>query len=355
MRLLIIGIGGFIGSSLTERIVSQRPDWKIYGLDPCFEKITHLQTHPNLFLQKGAMADNQDWMKAQLPHVDAVLPLAAIANPELYVKDPLRVFKLDFEENLQIIRDCVAFKKHIIFPSTSEVYGMCEDKAYDEDTSLLTTGPIHKERWIYASSKQLLDRLIYAYGKHEGLSYTLFRPFNWIGAKLDHLTLEGGGQGRSLVQFLGHIFQGKDILITGDGTQRRSFTDIDDALDALMTIIENYKSVSGQVFNIGNPKNDISIKDYAEKLKNIVLAHPNAPQEAAKSHVRLVAPEKLFGAAYQDVQRRVPSIQKAQQKLHWQPETPLAKTLEKIVAYHIERLFGDKTKKDHTKGSTHAA
>jgi nucleoside-diphosphate-sugar epimerase len=108
-----------------------------------------------------------------------VLPLAAIATPSTYVSDPLKVFKLDFEANLDIVKLAVAYKTRLIFPSTSEVYGMCTDELFDEELSHLVLGPISKQRWIYSCSKQLLDRVIYAYGIHEGLNYTIFRPFNF--------------------------------------------------------------------------------------------------------------------------------------------------------------------------------
>lgn len=89
----------------------------------------------------------------------------AIATPIEYTRNPLRVFELDFEENLRIIRYCVKYRKRIIFPSTSEVYGMCSDKYFDEDHSNLIVGPVNKPRWIYSVSKQLLDRVIRAYGE----------------------------------------------------------------------------------------------------------------------------------------------------------------------------------------------
>ncbi|MCP6588143.1 NAD-dependent epimerase/dehydratase family protein, partial [Klebsiella pneumoniae] len=96
------------------------------------------------------------------------------------------------------IRDCVKYDKRIIFPSTSEVYGMCTDKNFDEDTSNLVVGPINKQRWIYSVSKQLLDRVIWAYGDKSGLRFTLFRPFNWMGPRLDNLNAARIGSSRAI-------------------------------------------------------------------------------------------------------------------------------------------------------------
>ncbi len=340
MNIFMIGIGGFIGTSLTERIMQTNPDWDIVGLDMNLDRLSTLLPHPRLRVRKGAMKDNLAWIKEHIQAADVVLPLAAIADPRVYVENPLKVFTLDFEENLHVIRLCVKHKRRLVFPSTSEVYGMSGDDAFDEETTSLVQGPIHKERWIYSTSKQLLDRLIYAYGKHEDLSYTIFRPFNWIGPHLDYVDAKQGGRGRALATFLGQIVCGKDILISGDGTQRRCFTDIDDALDALMTILTDVSVCGQQIFNIGHPGNECAIVTFAQTLLDIAKAHPLAP--AAVQHVNIVCkePAQVFGEGYQDIQRRVPSIDKAKQLLSWSPSVSLASSLHKAVNFHMKRLFG---------------
>ena len=100
-------------------------------------------------------------------------------------------------------------------------------------------GPIDKPRWIYACAKQLMDRVIHAYGMQEGLDYTLFRPFNWIGAGLDSINTAKEGSSRVITQFLGHIVRGEPIKLVDGGTQKRAFTYIDDGIAALLTIIAN--------------------------------------------------------------------------------------------------------------------
>jgi nucleoside-diphosphate-sugar epimerase len=112
-----------------------------------------------------------------------ILPLVAIATPATYVREPLKVFELDFEANLPIVRSCVKYGKRILFPSTSEVYGMCADAEFDPYASELVLGPIDKQRWIYACSKQLMDRVIRT--ARRGARLHALRPFNWVGAGLD--------------------------------------------------------------------------------------------------------------------------------------------------------------------------
>ena len=183
-RILILGVNGFIGHHLSQRIIAAT-DWEIYGMDMQTDRIADLMSEKRFHFFEGDITINKEWIEYHIKKCDTVLPLVAIATPATYVRDPLRVFELDFEANLPIVRACVRHKKRIVFPSTSEVYGMCRDDEFDPESSELVLGPIGKPRWIYACAKQLMDRVIHAYGMQDGLDYTLFRPFNWIGAGLD--------------------------------------------------------------------------------------------------------------------------------------------------------------------------
>ena len=151
---------------------------------------------------EGDISIHGEWLEYHIKKCDVILPLVAIATPIEYTRNPLRVFELDFEENLNIIKLCVKYDKRVIFPSTSEVYGMCDEPYFDEDHSKLVLGPINKQRWIYSASKQLLDRVIWAYGDKHGLKFTLFRPFNWIGPRLDSLDSARVGSSRAITQLI---------------------------------------------------------------------------------------------------------------------------------------------------------
>src|SRR5262252_6948601 len=213
---------------------------------------------------EGDITINREWIEYHVKKCDVVLPLVAIATPATYVREPLRVFELDFEANLPIVRAAVRHRKRLIFPSTSEVYGMCADAEFDPERSDLVLGPINKPRWIYSCAKQLMDRVIHAYGQQVGLDYTLFRPFNWIGAGLDSIKTPKEGSSRVITQFLGHIVRGEPIKLVDGGTQKRAFTYIDDGIAALMKIIANDNGIaSGKIYNIGNPANNVSVNDLA--------------------------------------------------------------------------------------------
>lgn len=335
MNVFILGANGFIGSHLSEAILAQK-DWTINAIDLSSDKIEALLDHPRFHFFQGDITKEKAWVRKQIEQADVVLPLVAIATPALYVQDPLRIFELDFEANLEIVRHCAELKKRIIFPSTSEVYGMCPDLAFDEEESNLVTGPIHKERWIYSTSKQLMDRLIYAYGKHHGLPYTLFRPFNWYGPRLDNVFNPKPGGSRVLTQFIGNILRGEDIQLVNGGAQRRCFTYIDDGIDALLKIIEQPEVSASRIFNVGNPYEDFSIHDLASFLIEAIKTFPAYAAKAAQTQLVTVDGGTYFGAGYQDVALRVPAIKQAEEGLNWKPLIDLKTGLLKTLAYYLQ-------------------
>ncbi len=338
MKVLILGINGFIGNSLSEKILSQT-DWDLYGMDIRDDKLEKCHGQKCFHFVEGDISINKEWIEYHIKKCDVVLPLVAIATPATYVKEPLKVFELDFEQNLQIVRQCVKYGKRLIFPSTSEVYGMCPDEEFDEDTSPLVTGPIRMQRWIYSASKQLLDRVIWAYGAQKGLKFTCFRPFNWIGPKLDDLTLEPEKEGSSRVvtQFISSLFRGDTIKLVDGGMQKRCFTYVDDGIACLMKIIENKNGVcDGQIFNIGNPKNEATVKELAQKLKQLFVSHPAARQYKKFSDIVEVPSAEFYGKGYQDIDFRVPSIRKAREIIGWEPKVDLDTALKKTIEYYLE-------------------
>lgn len=334
-KILVLGVNGFIGSRLSELILQQK-DWEIYGMDMVTDNLKECLPNPRFHFTEGDITINKEWVEYHVRKCDVVLPLVAIANPALYVKQPLRVFELDFEANLAIVRFCLKYKKRVIFPSTSEVYGMCPDAEFNEETSPFVLGPIHKQRWIYSCSKQMLDRVIYAYGEHEDLDYTLFRPFNWLGPKLDRLDPKEGSSARVVTQFISNILYHGQINLVDNGTQRRSFTYIDDAIEALIKIIENKDNVaSKKIFNIGNPKNDASVKELAEMIVRLVKEYPNHRHLAEATKIISTSSQEYYGAGYQDLGFRVPSIENAKKQLNWVPKTDLETALRLTLDHHL--------------------
>lgn len=337
MKILILGVDGFIGHHLSRHILDET-DWQVFGMDMNSGRVAGLMDHPRFHFCEGDITINREWIEYHVKKCDLVLPLVAIATPATYVKDPLSVFELDFEANLPIVRACVRHGKRVLFPSTSEVYGMCPDAQFHPFESRLVLGPIAKPRWIYSCAKQLMDRVIAAYGQQQGLDYTLFRPFNWIGPGLDSLDAPKEGSSRVVTQFLGHIARGEPINLVDGGTQRRSFTDISDGISALMQIIANPDGrASGQIYNIGNPANDLSVRELATLMLEIAREIPTYRARAEGVSLVEVPSSTYYGKGYEDIQTRVPWIDNTRADLGWEPRVGIREALRNIFdAYSDE-------------------
>ena len=338
--VLILGVNGFIGSAISNRLLEDG-NYEVYGMDLRSNYIADLLKHPDFHFFEGDISINREWIEYHVRKCDVVLPLVAIATPIEYTRNPLRVFELDFEENLRIVRYCVKYHKRIIFPSTSEVYGMCTDESFDEDNSPLITGPIRMQRWIYSCSKQMLDRVIWAYGAKDQLKFTLFRPFNWMGPKLDSLSSARIGSSRAITQLILNLVQGTPIQLIDGGEQKRCFTHVTDGIECLFRIIENKEGkCDGKIINIGCPANEASIKELAEMLVKQFDKHPLRKKFPPFAGYKLVESGTFYGKGYQDVQHRKPSIRNAARYVGWKPvvklEDSVAMTLDFFLRQAVE-------------------
>ena len=335
-KVLILGVNGFIGSAISSRLLADGK-YEIYGMDLRSNYITDIINHPNFHYFEGDIQINREWIEYHIRKCDIVLPLVAIATPIEYTRNPLRVFELDFEENLRIVRLCHKYNKRILFPSTSEVYAMCDDENFDEDNSRLILGPIRMQRWIYSCSKQMLDRVIWAYGT-KGLKFTLFRPFNWMGPKLDSLNSARLGSSRAITQLILNLVQGNPILLIDGGLQKRCFTHVTDGIECLFRIIENKDNLcDGKIINIGNPENEASIKELAEILVKHFEKHPLRDKFPPFAGFKEVESGTFYGEGYQDCQHRKPSIKNAWRYCAWKPEVELEDSVKETLDFFLQQ------------------
>jgi UDP-4-amino-4-deoxy-L-arabinose formyltransferase/UDP-glucuronic acid dehydrogenase (UDP-4-keto-hexauronic acid decarboxylating) len=337
-KVLILGVNGFIGNHLSERLLASGR-YEVYGMDLYANTISHLLEHPDFHFKEGDISIMREWIEYHVRKCDIVLPLVAIATPIEYVRNPLRVFELDFEENLHIVRYCVKYKKRLIFPSTSEVYGMCQDSEFDEEKSNFVLGPIHKQRWIYSCGKQMLDRVIWAYGADRGLQFTLFRPFNWVGPKLDSLHSARIGSSRVITQFILNLVDGTPIQLVDGGLQKRCFTDVKDGIECLFKIIENCDGgCDSQIFNIGNPENEFSMRELADLLLENFARHPLRSHFPPAGGIKFIEAKAFYGSGYQDVQHRRPAIKRARKLLGWEPGVPFNESVAQTLDYFLRDI-----------------
>jgi len=337
-KVLILGVNGFIGSHLSRRLLADGA-YEVFGMDLASHHVDDLRQFPDFHFCKGDVEIDHGWIEHHVKECDVVLPLVAIATPIEYTRNPIRVFELDFESNLNVIKLCRRYGRRIVFPSTSEVYAMCEDEAFDEDDSRLVLGPIRNQRWIYSSVKQLLDRVIWAYGT-KGLRFTIFRPFNWIGPRLDSLESARQGSSRVITQLILNLVCGDPILLVEGGGQKRCFTDVDDGIECLFRIIRNEGGrCDGAIVNIGNPDGECSVRELAERLVARFEAHPLRGHFPPFAGMRTVGGSAYYGKGYEDCLRRKPSIRKAEKCCGWRPVVPLDVSIDKTLDYFLREAL----------------
>ena len=336
MKILILGVNGFIGHHLTQRILDET-NWQVFGMDLSDDRLGKNLNNPRFHFIEGDIAINREWIEYHIKKCDVVLPLVAIATPKLYVEDPIAVYNLDFEMNLNVVKQCVKYHKRVVFPSTSEVYGACNEPEFKEDESYLVVGPIQKERWIYSCCKQLLDRVIYAYGTRGHLEFTLFRPFNWVGPRLDSLYAAKEGSSRVVTQFIAELLLKRPITLVDGGHQKRCFTHVDDGISALVAILGNKNDAcKNEIINIGNPENECSVKELANLLKRLFRDHPDHREDETYSEIIEIPAHTYYGKGYQDIYTRKPSIEKARQLLGWSPKIGLEDSLRMTLYAFLE-------------------
>ncbi len=336
MKMLITGINGFIGTHLSERVLKDT-DWEIQGFDLYDDNMGRLAEHPRMSFKKGDLFREDAWLEEQVRACDVVLSLAGIAKPAYYIKKPIWTFELDFEQNLKIVKFCSKHGTRIIFPSTSEVYGLSPSGVFLEDETPLVTGPISKTRWIYSCCKQMMDRMIFAYGEEQGLPFSIFRPFNWTGPRLDSFRDAEKRAARVATQMIYDILHRGGVNLVDGGRQKRAFTWIGDAIEGLMAIIENPGGrADGQIFNIGSPANQHSIRELAELLIEEMSIVPIFQERAKQAVLHDIPATDYYGKTYDDIQDRVPSVEKMGHLLGWRPRTPMRELVRKTVAYYAE-------------------
>ncbi len=348
MKVLLLGAGGFIGVNLTERLLRDGVH-EVTAVDIQEEKIREvIDEASSQYLHLDISGDEAEIDKL-VAVSDVVVDLVAFANPALYVEDPVGVYDLNFTQNLKVVAQCRKHGKPLIQFSTCEVYGITAAKAmgldpkenpipFVEDTTPLIMGPVKNHRWIYASAKQLLERVLHAYGLRDDFSYAIIRPFNFIGPRIDYLPSEaGGGNPRVFSHFMNALLYGTPMKLVDGGVNFRAYTYIDDAVDCMVRIIENINGAARQqIFNIGTPENETTIREFAFMMKDIFEKEFKQPGDPEPEIVD-VSSESFYGKGYEDCDRRIPDVTKARTLLGWKSQHDLRSTI-----YHTMKYFVDK-------------
>lgn len=213
-------------------------------------------------------------------------------------------------------------------------------------------GPIEKQRWSYACAKQLIERLIYAEGAENGLEFTIVRPFNWIGPRMDFIPgIDGPSEGvpRVLACFSNNLLRHEPLKLVDGGHSQRTFIYIKDAIEAVSLMIENPARANGHIFNVGNPNNEVTVKQLAEMMTQVYSkVSGETPLETPTVDV---SSKEFYGEGYDDSDKRIPDMTIINRQLGWNPKTSLWDLLESTLTYQ-HRTYAEAVKQAMSKTTT---
>ena len=329
-HVLITGGAGFIGSHLAEALLN-RGD-RVTVIDDLstgrFENIAHLTENPK-FRYAIDTITNALVMDRLASECDVIFHLAAAVGVELIVRDPVHTIETNILGTHAVLQAAARYRKKVLIASTSEVYGKGVAVPFGEDDDRVL-GPTSKARWSYSDSKAVDEFLGLAYHKQKGLPVVVFRLFNTVGPR------QTGRYGMVVPRFVQQALAGEPITVYGDGSQSRCFCNVTDVVQALVRLMETPDAV-GQVFNVGSTE-EVTILGLAQRVQAVVaeIAEPNGPENAAG--VVFIPYDEAYEPGFEDMQRRVPKIEKIQTYTGWLPETSLDATLRQVRDYYVGRL-----------------
>ncbi|MBA3496738.1 MAG: NAD-dependent epimerase/dehydratase family protein [Gemmatimonadales bacterium] len=328
----VLGAGGFIGTHLVEHLLAAGK-YAILGIDLTSEKLSGIEGAAFTFYEAD-IRQAPALLEQLVRRADVVVDLIAYANPSMYVTEPLEVFDLNFVQNLEIAKLCMAHRKRLIQYSSAEVYGKgTEGGAYAEDTSDSVFGPVHKQRWIYAAGKMLLERVLYAQGVAGNLDCTIIRPFNFIGSRIDYLVpAHAIGGPRVFPHFMSALLTGGPLRLVDGGHVRRAFLHVADANTAFQTILDQPEQTRNQIYNVGNPENDLTIREVALLMIDL---YEELTGRRPTSEVVDISGEDFYGVGYEDSSRLPPDIAKLR-RLGWAPRHDTRTTFREAMAFYLK-------------------
>jgi UDP-glucose 4-epimerase len=320
-RALITGGAGFLGSHLAGALL--RDGHEVLILDDLstgnIENLRELREHSKLRYWIDSIA-NRPLLAELIDECDIVFHLAAAVGVRLIVESPVRTIETNVNGTELVLKVAAKKKKPVFVASTSEVYGKSAQVPFREDDDLVL-GATYKGRWSYAASKLLDEFLALAYWKEKKLPVFVARFFNIVGPR------QSSRYGMVLPNFVSQAICGEDVTVFGTGKQTRCFCYVGDAVDAVAKIVQRPEAV-GEIFNIGSDR-ETSIEE---------LAHLVVSQLRSKSRIRYISYEQAYEVGFEDMPRRVPSLDKIQRLIGWNPSTSLEASVD-MVARHSQRGY----------------
>ena len=323
VRALITGGAGFIGSHLSERLLSK--GYQVTIIDNLstgqLANIAHLSANPDF---SYAVEDirNIHVIDRLVSECDIIFHLAAAVGVQNIIDRPINTIEVNIGGTEVVLKTASRYRRRVLIASTSEVYGKGVSFPFREDDDTLS-GPTLRSRWSYAASKAIDEFLSFAYHAEIGLPVTLFRLFNTVGPR------QLGQYGMVVPRFVRWALANESIQVYGDGQQQRCFGNVYDVVAAIHGLAESDASI-GELYNIGTNE-EISIMDLAKRIRD---------RADSASEIKLIPYDQAYQQpGFEDFRRRVPSIDKIHNAIGWQPKTPLNTTIDQIIAHFQNEMF----------------
>ncbi len=317
MRALITGGAGFVGSHLAEALVARGDE--VHVIDNLstgsIENIEHLKPHPSFRYTIDTIM-NEPVTAELIDRADVVFHLAAAVGVRLIVESPVNTIETNVHGTELVLKMANKKKKKVVITSTSEVYGKSNVVPFREDNDLVL-GPTSKGRWSYACSKAIDEFLALAYHKEKRLPVVVVRLFNTVGPR------QTGRYGMVIPNFVKQALMGHPLSVHGDGSQTRCFTYVSDVIEGLLRLAAHEGAV-GQVVNIGNDHEEISILELARRVK----ARTKSPSE-----IQVIPYDQAYEEGFEDMQRRVPDLGKIRALVGYEPRVHLDEILDRVIDY----------------------
>jgi UDP-glucose 4-epimerase len=320
VRHLITGGAGFIGSHLSEALLNRGDE--VFILDDLstgsVENIRHLKTHERFHYFFDSIT-NKQLLAELVDESDIVFHLAAAVGVRLIVESPVRTLETNVY-GTQLVLDAASKKrKLVVTASTSEVYGKSEKVPFREDADLVL-GPTFISRWSYAASKAVDEFLALSYWRERKQPVLVVRFFNTVGPR------QIGRYGMVLPNFVRQALDGKPLTIFGTGQQSRCFCDVRDTIEAVLRLVGNDRAI-GEVVNIGTDE-EVTIEKLAQMVKQ------RAKSDSPITHIPY---DQAYEPGFEDMLRRVPSLEKLQKLTGFRPRTPLTEIVDRVIAHFREK------------------
>jgi UDP-glucose 4-epimerase len=312
-RIVLTGGAGFIGTTLTRRLIDANEIVVLDNLHRDALAGTDLSGHPNLTFVQGDVLD-ADALRETIRGATHVVHLAAIAGVDTVLESPVRTMRVNLIGTYNVLEAAhgtIDTVERLVDFSTSEVFGRHAYKV--EEIHETAQGSVGEARWTYAVSKLAGEHMAHAYYHEFGLPTCSLRPFNVYGPGQI-----GGGAIRAFIET---VLAGEDLIIHGDGSQIRAWCYVDDLVDALLLVLERHEAV-GEVFNVGNQRSVVTIFDLASRIRRLMGADVEI---------------KFRPLHYTDVEMRIPNVDKARALLGWEPKVDLDDGLARTIAWYRER------------------